>query len=301
MSRTPNFFLIGAPKAGTSSLFHYVCQHPKVYGSRVKETHFLCDDDKYARGKKWYLNKYFDGAAGYPARGEATPHYLLLPDKVAPRLHEIAGNQEIRLIAIFRDPVDRAWSQYLFRRSHMADEGKEFVSLFRNEVEQWDETPKSGNYYFYPGLYGFQVEHWLKYFTRGSFLFLKLSDLSYQPHNTVRRVFEFLDISSDFEVDTDRQKNVTGKPRFRSLRKMLRSIPKLRPIFRALVPLHLQHAVQRRINQFFVAPYDQRKPQLDDAAASKVRRFYRDDLARFEELTGLNVSEWISGTPQEMS
>lgn len=290
MCKIPNFFLIGAPKAGTSSLFHYICQHPQVFGSRVKETHFLCNEEKYARGVDWYLNRYFSGAEDYPARGEATPHYLRFVDVVPSRLREMVETQSVQLVVILRDPVERAWSHYLFRRSHKVDENESFQVLFEREVKKWDGTPETGGYYFYPGLYGFQIERWLKYFPRDSFLFLKLDHLKSRPQKTVQKVFRFLGISYDIKVDTSKRKNVTGKPRFHFIRKMLRNIPKLRKLFKLIVPLHFQHQIQRRMNNFFVESYNEGKPQISDETAKELKEYYYEDINRVEKLTGLDIS-----------
>ena len=292
MSRSPNFFVIGVAKAGTSSLFHYLSQHPKIFTSYVKEPHFLCDEEKYQQGTKWYLDKYFSGSEGYPARGEATPHYIQLVDVVPPRLRKMVEEQSVRLIVILRDPVERAWSHYLFRRSHMAVEHESFRVLFEKEVERWNREPESRGHYYYPGLYGYQIEKWLEHFPRQKFLFIKFDDFVFKTKAIVHSVFKFIGVDEDVKIDISNKKNETGKPRFRWLRRAVREIPNLRQIVKYFVPLHLQHPLRRRLNKFFAVPYEQEKPQIKEYDAEIIKSYYDDDIERAEQLTGLDLSGW---------
>ena len=72
--RMPNLFIIGAAKAGTTALYGYLAQHPKVFLSRVKEPLFFSREENYAKGLDWYEGAYFQGAEDYPVRVEVTPH-----------------------------------------------------------------------------------------------------------------------------------------------------------------------------------------------------------------------------------
>ena len=126
----PNFLILGAQKAGTTSLFDYLGQHPEVYPSPIKETHFFdhggvrqtyAGPVRIPGPKIKSLEEYeglFDGVRDEKAVGEATPTYLYLPG-VAERIrHHVP---EARLIAILRDPVERAYSGY----QHAVRNGRE--------------------------------------------------------------------------------------------------------------------------------------------------------------------------------
>ena len=88
LSKLPNFFIIGAPKAGTTSLFNILETHPQVYGSSVKETGFFSKDDRYNKGLIWYQETFFQESQGFPVRMEATPTYLTWSEKTAHRIHD---------------------------------------------------------------------------------------------------------------------------------------------------------------------------------------------------------------------
>src|SRR5436309_16134274 len=104
----PDFIVIGAQKSGTGSLYAYLNGHPDVAGARVKEVHYF--DLHYHRGVDWYLDQFPDEAAARPrCTGEASPYYLFHPH--APR-RAFDLVPDARLIALLRDPVDRAISHY---------------------------------------------------------------------------------------------------------------------------------------------------------------------------------------------
>src|SRR5215218_4707583 len=120
----PNFLIIGAGKSGTTSLYHYLGQHPEVFMSPMKEPKFFCfegerpnfrgpgDDEEINRKCVTTIDAYralFDGVACEKAVGEASSMYLYYP-KAPERIdHHVAG---VRLIAVLRNPVDRAYSSY---------------------------------------------------------------------------------------------------------------------------------------------------------------------------------------------
>ncbi len=117
----PNFLIIGAAKAGTTSLYDLLKQHPQIYLSFVKEPMFFSHDDNYRRGPEWYARAFFSGAQGCLERGEASPHYLYWSEKVAPRIKMVYGQMPVKYIVILRDPVERAYSWYW----NMVKEGME--------------------------------------------------------------------------------------------------------------------------------------------------------------------------------
>jgi hypothetical protein len=114
MPRLPNFVIIGAPRSGTTSLAHSLSQHPEVFVTmQVKELHFF--DTNFDRGLDWYRQQ-FSGAdaAAAKAAGEATPTYMY-DETAMSRMAETVP--DARLIAILRNPVDRAYSHYWMNRS----------------------------------------------------------------------------------------------------------------------------------------------------------------------------------------
>jgi Sulfotransferase domain len=193
----PDFLILGAQKAGTTALYAYLRWHPQITGPSFKEVSFF--DRHYAHGEGWYR-------AHMPARrrplvGEASPSYLfhpLAPERVASML------PDARLIALLRNPVDRAFSHY----QHEVALGREPLSFedaidreeerMRDEVERMVREPSYfshawWNYtYVARGRYAEQLERWFARFPRERLLVLFTEELAADTAGTYRRVLDFL-------------------------------------------------------------------------------------------------------------
>jgi hypothetical protein len=204
----PDFLIIGAQKAGTTALYAYLRWHPEITGPSFKEVSFF--DRHHARGEAWYrghmparprlwLVKRRHGR--WPLVGEASPSYLfhpLAPERVAALL------PGARLIALLRNPADRAFSHY----HHEVALGREQLSFeeavereeerMRGEVERMLREPPYFSYawwnhtYLARGRYAEQLERWLAVFPREQLLVLFSEELLHQPAETYARVLEFL-------------------------------------------------------------------------------------------------------------
>jgi hypothetical protein len=230
----PDAIIIGAQKAATTSLFHYLTQHPAIKGSRYKEVHFFDRETRYRRGLTWYKRQ-------FPWRGQAeillesTPEYLYLP-KVPKRLSRL--NKQMKFIVTIREPISRAisaWNMYRRKRHE-----KRFVERMRSrgrrqsgfrmyevicegdypsfeemaELElQWIEHGKSiiEPSILRRGFYEEQIRRWYAVFSREQFFFVRRKDLQYPAlPRTLNAIEQFFGIQSDFnweEIDYE-EKNV---------------------------------------------------------------------------------------------
>jgi hypothetical protein len=197
----PDFLILGAQKAGTTALYAYLRWHPQITGPSFKEVSFF--DRHYVKGERWYR-------AHMPVRrrslvGEASPSYLfhpLAPERVAGML------PGARLIALLRNPVDRAFSHY----QHEVALGREPLS-FEDAVDREDERMQGElermlrdpsyfslawwNYtYVARGRYAEQLERWFAAFPREQLLVLFTEELSADTAATYRRVLDFLGVTA---------------------------------------------------------------------------------------------------------
>jgi hypothetical protein len=117
--RLPNSFILGAAKCGTTSLYYYLKQHPEIYLPKDKEPHFFDNDVFWNEGVDVFLRRHFQGAQRFPARGESTPAYFHRWEKVIPRIKAVYSDVIPKFIAIFRYPVERAFS-HLFASRKLA-------------------------------------------------------------------------------------------------------------------------------------------------------------------------------------
>ena len=193
----PDFLVVGAQKAGTTALYAYLRWHPDITGPSFKEVSFF--DRHYAHGERWYR-------AHLPITrrahvGEASPSYLfhpLAPERVKRMI------PDARLVALLRDPVERAFSHY----QHEVALGREQLS-FEDAIEREDERMEGEvermlgdpayfsyawwNYtYVSRGLYAEQLERWYDVFPREQLLVLPTDELAADTAGTYRRVLDFL-------------------------------------------------------------------------------------------------------------
>ena len=194
----PDFLVIGAQKAGTTALYAYLRWHPGITGPSWKEVSFF--DRHWARGEGWYRGQFPLRSEGNLV-GEASPSYLFHP--LAPeRARAVVPNA--KLVALLRDPVDRAYSQY----QHEVALGREPLSFedaldaederTRGEVERLVADPRAfsrawwDHTYAARGLYAEQLERWLAVFPREQLLVVSTDELGERPAETYASILAFL-------------------------------------------------------------------------------------------------------------
>jgi hypothetical protein len=197
----PDFVIIGAQRGGTTSLHAYLGAHPQVETPATKELHFITD--RHERGLDWYLGQFPAELAPDVIAGEATPYALFHP--LAPRrLREIAP--AARLIALLRNPVDRAYSHYLLERAG-GHETLDFAAALDAEQERLDgeearlareptyaSAPHKHASYVARGDYAPQLERWFAVFPREQILVIRSEDLYQRSAETFAQVAQFLGI-----------------------------------------------------------------------------------------------------------
>jgi hypothetical protein len=216
MKQTIDFIVIGAQKAGTTSLFEYLRRHPQLSLPEGKELPFFNDEQARARGWESYVNKAFALADPETRWGTATPQYMAggLIDRPNPgpdgeRYDErtiptriLEQLPDVRLIAILRDPVERARSHHRM----VAMEGLEKRSLEQavrelllpEALELARREPRETTGYVAWGEYGRILEGFYEVFDEGRMLVLFTEDLERDPESLLRRVFAFLGVREDF-------------------------------------------------------------------------------------------------------
>lgn len=191
----PNFVIIGAMKAGTTSLYHYLRRHPQVFMPETKELHYFVAEKNLSRGAGWY-ERQFAGAEGAVAIGEASPDYAKFPEYqgVAGRLAHALP--DARVVYAVRQPVERIRSHYL----HDVARGRE-----RRPIE----VAAPGNpHYLAPSSYALQIEQYLEHFPRERLLVVRSEDLRHRREETMRRVHEFLGVDPEWSApDQEREYN----------------------------------------------------------------------------------------------
>jgi len=249
----PDFIIIGTQKGGTSSLYRYLSEHPDVAASAGKELHYF--DRRFGRGRYGYRAHFptawqrreFRRRTGHQLlTGEATPYYLFHP-LVPHRVHALVP--DVKLIALLRDPVERAFSAY----QHQVRAGTESLS-FVEAIDREDErlagaadqlargaSTKTRAHrkfsYLARGIYADQLERWFREFPREQVLVVRSEDFFEDPAAAFRQVLQFL--------------------------KLTPWQPREFPRFNSAEYSGIDAAVRRRLAGYF-APYNQRLYALLD-------------------------------------
>ncbi|MBL7923954.1 MAG: sulfotransferase [Bacteroidia bacterium] len=313
-SYSPNFFIVGAAKAGTTSLYQYLSQHPDVYMSPIKEPNFfatdiqleairpevkerlrLLDASSFLRGDmkktmhRAFITKpdeyaaLFRFAAGKKAIGEASASYLF-SDKAAANIHQY--NPDARIIMILRNPVQRAYSHYLMDR-RMAVTGLPFEEALEEErkhpVRSWGST----SLYLELGLYAGQVKRYLDLFPRDQVLILLNEELREHPEDTMKRVYAFLGVDTAFSTNFEKEFNAAAVPRNTLVKKII-SVNLLRvKVRRALKNSFLKRFIRKAL---FAKPAEERPSA---AVNARLLEYYKNDIQSLSKLIQKDLSKWL--------
>jgi hypothetical protein len=298
----PDFFVIGVPKAGTTALHVALARHPQLFLSRVKEPKFfMCDgppptrggpgDAKSFRERIWRREEYealFDDAPAGTLRGESTPFYLYDRDAQR-RLHDAVP--AARLIALLRDPVDRAHSNWTHLWSAGLEPQGDFVKACRLERQRAEAGWASFWRYLDLGRYGEQLQRLYERFPRENVLVLRYRQLRDEPVKTLDEICAFLGVATGAIAEVPPE-NVTAHAsdswRTRVLSSLLRAGAAIEP--------YLPHPLWRRAEALLSAQIQReqrpRQPLTSQQRAALIPHF-AEDIRLLEELTGTSFADWL--------
>jgi hypothetical protein len=180
----PDFLIIGAHRCGTSWTYSRLTLHPSIVRAWRKEVHFFDSETNFARGPGWYRAHFHRVVPGM-VTGEATPGYIFDPAAM-PRIAALMPRA--RLVALLRDPVDRAYSAYRHRRRH-GREAQAFEAALDAECEA---TGPPGHGYLARGLYADQLARVFECFPREQVLIVRSADLFERPAEQLAAIMAFL-------------------------------------------------------------------------------------------------------------
>jgi hypothetical protein len=288
----PNFLVVGAQKSGTTSLHHYLQAHPDIFLPAQKETKFFVHDKYYNKGIEFYDSEYFSERNSERAIGEVDPDYLYY-EGALPRIAHDLDPATLKLIFIFRNPVERAFSHYLmtFRRGQ---EPLTFEEAIEAESVRISEGHMENLRYSYitRGYYLRQVERFLGCMDRSQMLFLLSEDLETDPSACLRQVYTFLGVASDFVPSNlgERFHRATV-PRSLSLLRWIKGRGAGKRLLRLLIPsASLRQSLRDRLLHL-----NQTTPSdlvLKTETRKRLVELYRSENTRLAAFLGRNLDRW---------
>ncbi len=295
----PNFLIVGAAKSGTTSLYHYLRQHPQVFmPEQIKETLFFCGltarhfpgpGGHYADRavETWEEYKQLFGDAGACiARGEACVAYLYFHRATISRILEHLG-RDVKIVISLRNPVDRAYSNYL----HHVRDGIEPLALeeaLESAPQRQTEGWWWGFQYVDLGRYYEQVKAYWDTFGGEQIQVLLYEDLATDTGGVVQRLFQFLEVEDTFRPHLSLRYNATGVPRHRLLHDLLVKPNPIKEVAKKVLPIRLRAYLRTRYYQDYLV-----KPPLSSETRNRLAAAYREDVLKLQALIQRDLSHWL--------
>lgn len=284
----PNFFILGAPKCGTTSLHSYLSQHHEIFMTAEKEPHFFDNDRNYKLGFEHYLATHFAGAEHYKVRGESTSNYVWRHAKAIPRLKRHLDTEVLKFAIILRDPVKRAWSHFLHAR-RLGWEQEDFGTALALEEMRMQQDPGNWNGYFRAGLYARHITAWFEHFPHDSFLIVLTEDLNRSPRRIFHQICQFLEVDPGFPLDAREYLNKASVPRSGSLVRFLNHHHPIKEALKTVVPRAAGKMLTRMARRMNLST---QVPPLDAGIAQRLRYAYEDEVTALEGILSRDLSSW---------
>lgn len=296
----PNFLMIGAAKSGTTALHDFLKQHPSVYMSPRKELRFFSNispppkglsEDFIHPGVKTIdeYKSYFYGVTNEKIIGESSPMYLYTPG-TAERIKAILPN--VKLLAILRNPTDRAYSAY----THALREWKEPADSFQEALALEQERINAGWgmlwHYTQAGFYYEQLDQYYQVFDSKRITVVLYDDLVSDASVLLNDIFEFLKIDPTYDPNTRARPNVSGFPIIKSYHSFLYNLFMKRNPIKWLSRLVIPKSIRQQA-MIHLRSINLEKRPMPEGIREILNQLFYDDIKKLEELIHRDLSLWV--------
>ena len=310
--KKPNLFIVGTMKAGTTSLYHYLSQHPDIFMCPIKEPNYFCKDirkkdfiqtqkdrflsrlniDKYL--SKTPLEKihhgFIDNFHDYKQLfkevkneriiGEVSVSYLYSAQAAKEIFHY---NSESKIIIILRNPIDRAYSHWKMNLSGGFEKNNvSFYDAIQNDMNSRIKGYFCSNLYIELGLYYEQVKRYQNIFHNNQILILLFEDFLENKENLINKIFSFLNISHKI-IDLAETFNVSTMPRYPIIKKLAQKYR-----IKKIIPSKYKD----KLDTLFTS---KKIPKIDQTARLLIYDYYKKDIEELEKLINYDLSKWKLG------
>lgn len=293
----PNFIITGVARCGTTSLYHYLDQHPEIGFSKIKEPKYFSsldlnlpqngpgDDTVFSKMilDEISYDRLFENLKSFNVVGEASSDYFYYHRNVIPRIKEKLG--DVKIIICLRNPVERAFSSYnnLIRDSR---EKLSFIDGLKSEnlriSNNWDWMW----HYKKGSLYSDALEHFLNEFSNVKVVFFE--DLKNKPNFVMKDIFSFLNVNVDVEIDVSTIYSTSGAPKSQIISMLTnRNNPLIFWMREVVLKLLPRKYLEKIAENLF------KKKSLNKNTYEELLSFYKLDILKLEKLTNRNLKNWI--------
>lgn len=273
----PNFIIVGAMKAGTTTLANMLSQHPQVFIPH-KEVHYFDKDHNYFQSISWYQN-HFQEASQEMAIGEKTPTYSYQPN-VAERIYKDFPN--VKLIWMLREPVARAYSNYW----HTVRGGKENLN-FEEAIARESDRIKENIFYGYikRSIYVEQIKRYLTFFPKKNMHFILMEELIENPEKVLKELSIFLEINPELSRDIFLvNRNQTSSSTIIKIPRFFWMSQKLNQYF---PKQHILYKINRKLNTKTIKP-----SPINVETKKSLQKYFKNFNLELSKLIEKDLSLW---------
>jgi len=298
--RTPDFLVVGAARAGTTSLHSYLGQHPGIFLPGVKEPCFFIFEDRhrnFVKGKFAFAtrnfkdySRLFSKAGPSQLIGEMSTPYLYLYEETIGSIRKYFQDyRKIKIVILLRDPAARAWSQYKWR----VRDGREplsFEEAVEAESERMSKNYSFDYYYTSRGFYFKQVKAYLENFDHVHIILFE--DLMNRPDTVLKALCGFLGIPDNFNFKILKPQNESGIPRWKSLSRIVTWENRIKYKFWYSLPDTMRKRIRNSFSKFNSA--GMKEMSMNPVMKEKLTRLYKEDILALQELINRDLSSWLN-------
>lgn len=304
--KRPNFFVVGAPRCGTTALYTYLGQHPNIFLPVIKEIHYFASDfpdvQKLAfHSDDDYLKLFADANAGHMAVGEISPLYIystVALDRIK------AFNPAAKIIMIIRNPVDFVQSIHQLNLGLLREDQPDLAKAWdlQEQRRAGQTLPPSCRepqlvQYGALGRFGDHVEKVLAAFPRDQVLVLLFDEFAANPQSAYENILAFLGLPSDHRTDFP-PVNAGAEPKSLVMAKLIHPPQPVYKLFMKVISLFGVNFMKNisllygKIEALNVrrSPRSRMDPQL----RAKLQAYFREDIQKLSVLIGRDLSAWLA-------
>jgi hypothetical protein len=295
MIKLPTFLIVGVQKAGTTSIYNYLQEHPQVFMSRVKETNFLEQDwetfppEKQNKNRTITIEDYvalFTDVRDEIAIGEASPNYLFHYESSAARIKKYVPNAQ--LIIVLRNPIERAYSDYLM---HIRDAIGSQVTSFSEQIDK--KAHKS--FIIRKGFYATPVKYYLEQFGTEQIKVYLYDDLVRDSEQFMQDFYTYIGVNPNFKPDVTQKVQQAKVPKNQTIHNLLQRKNLLRTFaansLKTIMPLETRQKIRDRLIIF--NSQSKKAMPLTFEDRQKLINLYREDILQLQDLINRDLSSWL--------
>ena len=296
MKCIPNFIIVGVARCGTTSLYHYLNQHPEISLSKIKEPKYFSSIDlalpqkgvgdhtvhkRIIKDEKKY-DKLYAEFHHHKCVGDASSDCFYYHENVIPRIKEKLG--DVKIIVCLRNPVQRAYSAY----SNLVRDSRETLSFREALYNEGDRISKNWDWMWHykkGSLYADALSHYQKEFSNIEVVFFE--DLTTNVDKVLQRLFSFLEVDKEIKIDVNSQYSYSGKPKNAIFAKLTN---RNNFIIFWVRELALKTIPRKYLEKIALLLF--KKEEIDKVVKIELKQFFKEDIEKLEKLTMKNLSSW---------